>query len=174
MKRAIRSAAIMALGAFWLGVSAYGQVTTATIYGNMLDPSGAAVAQAAVVATNELTNAGFNATSDERGEFTLTFLPVGRYTISIKAPGFKEQKPTGLELSAGQRLSFRLHAGGWRSHRKRDGDRRGKSAKHGGRRTAGRDHRTTNKGAATFEARLDQSREYRNWGFGRDRTVRSL
>ncbi len=34
----------------------------------------------------------------------MTFLPVGRYTISIKAPGFKEQKQTGLELTAGQKL----------------------------------------------------------------------
>ena len=55
MKRAIRSIAMIALGALWFGVSAYGQVTTATIYGNVLDPSGAAVAQAAVLATNELT-----------------------------------------------------------------------------------------------------------------------
>jgi len=104
MKRSIRSIAMIALGALWFGVSAYGQVTTATIYGNVLDPSGAAVAQAAVSATNELTSASFNATSDERGEFTLTFLPVGPYTLSIKAPGFKEQKQTGLELTGGQRL----------------------------------------------------------------------
>ena len=104
MKQAIRSIAMIALGALWLGVSAYGQVTTATLYGNVLDPSGAAIAQAAVSATNELTGVGFTAASDERGEFTLTFLPVGRYTLSIKAPGFKEQKQTGLELAAGQRL----------------------------------------------------------------------
>ena len=104
MKRSIRSIAMIALGALWFGISAYGQVTTATIYGNVLDPSGAAVAQAAVLATNELTGVNFTATADERGEFTLTFLPVGRYTLSIKAPGFKEQKQTGLELTAGQRL----------------------------------------------------------------------
>ena len=70
MKQSIRLIAMIALGALWFGVSAYGQVTTATIYGNVLDPSGAAVAQAAVLATNELTGVSFNATSDEQGEFT--------------------------------------------------------------------------------------------------------
>ena len=35
MKRAIRLIAITALGALWFGVSAHGQVTTATIYGNV-------------------------------------------------------------------------------------------------------------------------------------------
>ncbi len=70
MKQSIRSIAMIALGALWFGVSAYGQVTTATIYGNVLDPSGAAIAQAAVSATNELTSVDFTATSDERGEFT--------------------------------------------------------------------------------------------------------
>jgi hypothetical protein len=102
-----RSTAMVVVAMLWLTVSTYGQVTTATIYGNVLDPSGAAVAQASVSATNELTGVTLTAASDERGEFTLTFVQVGRYTISIKAPGFKEQKQTGLELSAGQR--FRLN-----------------------------------------------------------------
>ena len=160
MKRAIRSIAMIALGALWFGVSAYGQVTTATIYGNVLDPSGAAVAQAAVLATNELTSVSFNATSDERGEFTLTFLPVGRYTLSIKAPGFKEQKQTGLELSSGQRLrsDYTLAVGEVTENVTVTAEtallntvaaeqREGLTEK-------------TNKGTAAVQARLDQSRQY--------------
>src|SRR5262245_41547085 len=88
---------------FWVG-STQAQITTATIYGNVTDPSGASVAGAEVTATNELTGAVVSGTTNEAGEFTLTFLPVGRYTISIKAAGFKEQKQTGLNLAGGQRM----------------------------------------------------------------------
>ena len=86
------------------GGSAQAQITTATIYGNVTDPSGAAVAGAEVTATNELTGGVVSSTTNEVGEFTLTFLPVGRYTIAVKAAGFKEQKQAGLELAGGQRV----------------------------------------------------------------------
>jgi hypothetical protein len=104
MKRSIRSIAMIALGVLSFAVSAYGQITTATIYGNVTDPSGAAVAGAEVTATNELTGGAVSSTTNEVGEFTLTFLPVGRYTIAVKAAGFKEQKQTGLDLTGGQRV----------------------------------------------------------------------
>ena len=89
------------------------QVTTATLYGDVADSSGAAIPNATVTLTNNLTGATLAATTDEQGAFTFTFLSVGRYRITIKSPGFKEQTTTGLELAAGQRirLSFKLMAG---------------------------------------------------------------
>lgn len=83
------------------------QVNTATIFGTVTDPSGASVATAEVIATNELTGGAWKATADAAGEFTLTFLPPGRYTVAIRAAGFKENRNTGLELAAGQRLRMR-------------------------------------------------------------------
>lgn len=99
--------------AFLLAGAAHAQVTTATIYGRILDPTGAVIPGASVTATNERTGAATSTTSNERGEFTLTFLPVGRYTVSIEAPGFKRQQQTGLELVAGQKtdLTFNLELG---------------------------------------------------------------
>jgi hypothetical protein len=91
----------------------YAQVTTATIYGRVLDPSDAAVPQAKVTLQNEETNARSNAVADSSGQFTVPFLPIGHYTINIEATGFKAQKQTGIELSAGQRagLEFKLDIG---------------------------------------------------------------
>lgn len=86
----------------------WAQVTTATIYGSVTDPSGAAVAQAAVTATNELTSGTWETVSNASGEFTLTFLPVGRYSIVIRTAGFKEDRRTGLDLSAGQEVRLRF------------------------------------------------------------------
>ncbi len=82
----------------------WAQVTTATIYGTVADPSGAAVAQATVTATNEQTGGTWKTTTNAGGEFTFTFLPVGRYSIVIRASGFKENRSTGLELAGGQEV----------------------------------------------------------------------
>jgi hypothetical protein len=104
MKRSTGAVILTLIAVLSWGGSAQAQITTATIYGNVTDPSGAAVAGAEVTATNELTGGVVSSTTSEVGEFTLTFLPVGRYTIAVKAAGFKEQKQTGLELAGGQRV----------------------------------------------------------------------
>jgi Carboxypeptidase regulatory-like domain/TonB dependent receptor len=84
--------------------SVQGQVTTATIYGAVTDANGAPIAGASIKATNAATAAVFNATTQGEGEFTFTLLPVGRYSLSISATGFKEQVQENIDLSAGQRL----------------------------------------------------------------------
>lgn len=80
------------------------QVTTATVYGNVGDPSGAQIPDASVIIVNEETGSVQTATTSPTGEFTFNFLPVGRYTLTITASGFKEQAESGLELTAGQRV----------------------------------------------------------------------
>ena len=80
------------------------QVTTATLYGSVQDPGGAPIVGATVKATNAATGAAFTGTTDGAGEFTLTFLPVGRYSLTIGATGFREQTQERVDLSAGQRV----------------------------------------------------------------------
>jgi len=86
--------------------SVYAQRTTATIYGVVQDPTGAVVPQAQVAATNELTGYRQSARSDERGEFTLSFLPVGRYELRVEASGFKTFLQRGITLEAGQQIRY--------------------------------------------------------------------
>lgn len=80
------------------------QVTTATIYGNVTDATGAQLPGAVVTIKNEETSAAQNATTNDEGAFTFNFLQVGRYTLSISASGFKEQTQNAIELTGGQRL----------------------------------------------------------------------
>lgn len=80
------------------------QVTTATVYGNVGDPSGAQIPGAAVIIVNEETGSVQTATTSTTGEFTFNFLSVGRYSLTITASGFKEQSESGIELTAGQRV----------------------------------------------------------------------
>ena len=77
------------------------QETTATIAGKVTDASGARVARAKVTATNLDTNIQRYATTTNEGAYSLLFVPIGRYTVQINAPGFKKFE-TGLVLEVNQ------------------------------------------------------------------------
>lgn len=86
--------------------SLQGQVTTATVYGRIIDPSGAGIPQGDVTLQNEATNARISATSDEAGAFTAAFIPPGVYTITVEAKGFKTRRQAGVTLGPNQRLGL--------------------------------------------------------------------
>jgi hypothetical protein len=94
--------------AFFIGaqfcLSAFAQVTTATLYGVVRDPSDAAIAGAAVSVTNENTGIRISRTTDISGEFAFDFLPVGSYTLLIEKSGFKGYKLSRMALRAGQEV----------------------------------------------------------------------
>ena len=79
------------------------QVTTATVYGRVIDPSGAVIPDVSVAAQNEGTGAEYSTVTSAGGEFTIAFLPAGTYTLAITAEGFKSYLETGLTLASGQR-----------------------------------------------------------------------
>jgi len=83
------------------------QTNTATVYGTVTDPSGAAVVQATVQLTNQQTGGAWSATTNAQGEYTVTFLPAGVYTIVTRATGFKESRNTGVNLAGGQELRLK-------------------------------------------------------------------
>src|SRR5579863_941295 len=70
--------------------SAFAQVGgTGSIEGTVTDPSGAAVANAAVTATNVATGAETARKTTEAGVFVLPLLPPGEYNVTVKANGFQ-------------------------------------------------------------------------------------
>lgn len=103
---------LLAIGGV-LTMSASAQVTTATIYGRVLDPSGAVIPGATARAVNEATGLEKTAESNERGEFAVAYIPVGPYTITIEAPGFTTLVQSGVNLASGQTadLGFVLEIG---------------------------------------------------------------
>ncbi len=78
------------------------QVTTATVYGTVLDSSGSIVPGATVNLTHEETGGSQTKTTSSTGEFAFDFLRVGTYSIRIEAPGFKSFASSGIQLVAGQ------------------------------------------------------------------------
>ena len=97
--------AVTALTLFFSQTPAFSQVTTATFYGTVADPSAASITGAEATLTNEATGVAVSTTTNELGEFTFTFVPVGRYTLIIRKPGFNSTTEGGIDLSAGQRIN---------------------------------------------------------------------
>jgi hypothetical protein len=86
------------------------QTITASVNGLVLDATGAIVPNAKITATNVGTNITYTATSNEAGVFNILFLPIGQYTVSAEAPGFKKTVlgPFTLEVNQIARVDVKL------------------------------------------------------------------
>ena len=97
-----------------MSAAAIAQSDRGTITGTISDPGGAVVASASIQANQLDTGAMFNTTSTETGNYTLAQLPVGRYDIVVKVPGFKTFVRNGLVVQVAQtyRVDVTLEVGG--------------------------------------------------------------
>src|SRR5579863_5729569 len=86
------------------GLPAFGQGVNGTITGTVTDPTGLVISGAAVDAANVETGALYTAASTNAGNYAIANLPVGTYTVTAKAPGFKTYSHTNLAITAGQIL----------------------------------------------------------------------
>src|ERR1044071_4829379 len=98
----------------WLFASfAAAQTITASIAGTTSDPSGAAVPNASVTATNTETNVQTTSTTNAEGIYSFPFLRVGSYTITMEAKGFKKSVigPFPVEANQIARIDVKLELG---------------------------------------------------------------
>src|SRR6478672_4228197 len=80
----------------------FAQETTASISGKVTDSSGASIAKAKITATNLDTNIQRYATSNNDGNYSVLFVPIGHYKVEISSTGFKKFEQTGLVLEVNQ------------------------------------------------------------------------
>src|ERR1700742_3673169 len=73
-------------------------LTTATVTGRVVDPSGSVVPHASVQGLALATNQTHETQTDNQGRFRLPFLPVGDYRISARSNGF-EPAARNLQLT---------------------------------------------------------------------------
>jgi outer membrane receptor protein involved in Fe transport len=113
MERRLSCATALMSLVLWSGL-AQAQVTTATVGGLVTDDTGAVLPGATIALTHQETGTVLTAVTNERGEFTLSFVPIGRYTLAVTLTGFGDHRQTGFQLSAGQsvRLPIALRVGG--------------------------------------------------------------
>jgi hypothetical protein len=73
---------------------------TGAILGIISDPSGAAIPQVKVTASEVTTGTKREATADDEGRYNLAALPVGEYKLTFEAPGFKQLERGGVRVEA--------------------------------------------------------------------------
>lgn len=76
----------------------------AAITGTVLDPSGAAVANATIQITNVATGQTRQVTSNSAGVYLFPNVGVGTYNLTASASGFQEFKRTGIVVNVAQTL----------------------------------------------------------------------
>ena len=96
-----------------LAVPMMAQKTSGTIRGVVTDPSGAVLANVPVDITNTENGQTRTVTTNTQGEYVAPEIAVGTYTVTVKAPNFKESvsKNVDLHTSSTQTLNIQLQVG---------------------------------------------------------------
>ena len=92
---------------------ALSQTLDTGILGTVTDPTGAAVAGAAVTITQTATGVKRNSVTAADGKYEVRYLVPGEYTVQVTASGFRAAQATNLTLQLNQqaRLDVPLQVG---------------------------------------------------------------
>ncbi|MGB9361620.1 MAG: carboxypeptidase-like regulatory domain-containing protein, partial [Candidatus Sulfotelmatobacter sp.] len=90
-----------------------GQQITGSIQGTVLDPTGAVVRSASVIAKQTETGLTRAAVTDHQGAYVLIELPIGHYELEVHAQGFQQYLQQGISLDVNETatISIRLKLG---------------------------------------------------------------
>ncbi len=105
---------LVLLGSFLPGnLKAQGQSVYGAITGVVTDPSGAAIPNAKLVATNAATGVQTTVTSNSEGYYVVQNLTAGTYSLEVTAPGFQasRQQTIPVEIDRTVRLDPKLVVG---------------------------------------------------------------
>src|SRR5271157_1309328 len=94
-------------------VTALAQVDTGSLVGTVKDASGAVLPGVTVTATNVDTGVAATAKTELNGDYVITPLHIGRYSVSVVATGFRREirKDIVLDVQQTIRLDFSLKVG---------------------------------------------------------------
>ncbi|HEX2714742.1 MAG TPA: carboxypeptidase-like regulatory domain-containing protein, partial [Candidatus Acidoferrales bacterium] len=82
----------------------FAQVSTSSISGTVVDKDNLAMAGAKVVAKNEATGVTYETVTTSTGEYTISSIPPGLYSITVTHPGFRTFTSLHNVLTVGQPL----------------------------------------------------------------------
>ena len=91
-----------------LCTAVFAQDFRATLTGTVTDPSGAAIPNATVKATNTANNATKEVKTTSDGVYTIPYLDPGQYDVEVTASGFQALKRASITLQVAQKLNLAL------------------------------------------------------------------
>jgi hypothetical protein len=91
----------------------FGQTTSGTIIGTLLDPTGAVVPQTQITLINVATSTKSETMTDSSGYYQFFSVPPGSYKITVKKTGFKQlsQGPFEVQVESSMRVNLNLEVG---------------------------------------------------------------
>ena len=89
-----------------IAAAAQSQATTGIIRGVVSDPSGAPVVGATVTLRQTQTGFQRQVTTNDRGVFVASLLPLGTYDVTGRAVGYNEIRRTGVPLRVGETVDL--------------------------------------------------------------------
>lgn len=104
--------------AHWLGCAvlaavlatpAYSQATSGNVVGSVFDPTGAAVPNADVTATNEATGVVSTSHTTSNGDYRFDNLLVGSYTLSASPAGFSKAELKSVEVRLNTTITVNIN-----------------------------------------------------------------
>ena len=89
------------------------QTVTGAVRGTITDPSGAIVTGATVTVTNSATGVQTSATTNQSGEYSIRFLQIGQYKLTVRAQGFDtaDYGPFSLEIDQTAKVDIPMRVG---------------------------------------------------------------
>jgi hypothetical protein len=90
------------------GTTVFAQLQSGRILGTVYDPQRAGIPGATVIVTNLATNIGRTVVTDSQGNYVVTPLDPGTYSVSAEVPGFQKTVRDGLVLTVGQSARVEL------------------------------------------------------------------
>ena len=91
-----------------LSVLSFAQKDTGSIVGTVKDQTGALVANAKVTVTDVERGPALTTTTNDAGEYVAGPLRVGRYTVTVQHPGFKQAVSVPVNLDVQQRIAINV------------------------------------------------------------------
>jgi cytochrome c-type biogenesis protein CcmH/NrfG len=82
-------------------VTSFAQLQAGRIVGQVFDPQHASVAGATITVTDPATNISETVKTDASGNYVVTPLDPGTYSVSATAQGFQTEVRNGIELTVG-------------------------------------------------------------------------
>lgn len=96
---------LLTVGLVFSGLSAHAQSSFGQISGTVVDPTGASVPDATITITSMNTQATRTDTTDQSGNYIVTNLPIGVYSITVTKTGFQTAKQSDVSISADAKVT---------------------------------------------------------------------
>ena len=113
MKRISIFCLLTVLSAFCMPAARAQVASATTLVGTVTDSSGAALIGAKVTAVQAATKVSYKGVTTSAGEYSLPYVDVGTYTITVESPGFQKFARTDISIQVNQtvRADFTLTVG---------------------------------------------------------------